>query len=189
MIRRTVLPVLLGAVLLGGLPALADENGSSEQQKVQRACSAPADSHYSAPTSSDCKKTPKGKYKGDGNYTATFYSNDVKCGEKNAQTPANPTGIRFYAGGDTSPSGGMGICSDGSGAAPLQGRVGVKGGASGIQMTVDGDKDNAGPSQATGYAIVKVGPGGASVACGKGYGTGGNGDTDNPSDANQANCG
>ena len=81
-------------------------------------------------------------------------------------------------------------CSDGSGLAPLQGRATFSGGTSGVKLIVDGDRNNAGPEEATGYAIVTAGPGGVSVACGPAYASsGGNGDSDNPVGAGQSHCG
>lgn len=172
MLRRIITPVLLGTVLLGAVPAVADGNGSTEQRTVTRSCSAKPDPHYSAPKGNDCK----GKSK---TYQATHYTNDVKCGDKNALTPANPTGVRVYGSGDpAAQSGSVGACADGSGAAPnpVQGRASVGGSpATGPRVVVDGDKDN-GPSQAQGYVIVE----GTSYRCGHGYSEGGKGDSDTP---------
>ena len=189
MIRRIALPALLGIAVLGTVPALADGNGSTEQRTVTRSCGAAADPHYSAPKATDCKTNKKFDKKK--SYQSTYSSNDLKCGSKNSLTGATPAGLQVYGGGDpTGPSGSIGVCSDGS--LPLQGRATLGGApSSGVTLTVDGDKDNNNPvtDKGTGYAVVKAGPGGASVACGKTYAKGGNGDTDNPVDASQANCG
>jgi hypothetical protein len=190
--HRFVLPVLMGTLVLGAVPALADSNGSTEQQKVRRSCTAAKDPHYSKPAKNECRKK-SGRYvapSADGKYSATHYTNDVKCGSKNEVSPSNPTGVHVYGAGDpTTPKGGLGLCSDGP--LPAQGRLGISGDSSGFTVTADGDKDNNTPatSDGTGWAIVSVGTGGASVSCGKSYDTGGRGDTDAPDDGAQANCG
>lgn len=185
MFRKIALPVLMGTVLLGGVPALADPNGSTEQRTEKRSCSAKHDPHYSKPTSKDCK----GKNK---TYQATYYSNDVKCGDKNALTPANPTGIRVYGSGDpAAQSGQMSTCSDGSGAAPIQGRASVGGSpATGPTVVVDGDKDNSN-STMQGYIIVNAKPGSApTYRCGDEYDQGGRADSDAPEERDNAGeCG
>lgn len=182
MMRKIALPVLVATLLLGGVPALADQNGSSEQRTEKRSCSAKADPHYSAPKGGDCK----GKNK---TYQATYYSNDVKCGSKNALTPANPTGVRVYVSGDPAKqTGSVDSCSDGSGAAPgaVQGRTSVGGStAKGPRVVVDGDKDN-GNETARGYLLVE----GTSYRCGHDYNDGGRGDSDAPEDKDSsADCG
>lgn len=188
MSRRILLPMALAALVLGGVPALADANGSSERRTVTRSCSAPADNHYSAPGPNDCADPS-------GTYQATHYTNDVRCGEKNSPTPANPTGIRAYAAGDqATQSGGVGVCSDGSGTAPapVQGRAGASGStASGLKVVVDGDKDN-GNATAQGYVIGEVRPAAAppTVRCGDEYADGGRADSDAPQARDtQAECG
>ena len=189
---RLVLPVLMGTLVVGGVPALADGNGSTEQQKERRSCTAAADPHYSKPAKNECRKKA-GRYVApskDGKYNATHYTNDVKCGSQNELSPANPSGLHVYGSGNpTTPSGGLGICSDG--ALPAQGRVGISGSPGGFTVTADGDKDNNTPvaSEGTGWAVVSVGTGGAGVSCGKSYDTGGHGDSDAPGDGAQANCG
>ncbi len=182
MIRKIALPVLVGTLLLGVGPALADHNGSSEQRTEKRSCSAKPDPHYSAPKGNDCKG-------GKTTYQSTYYSNDVKCGDKNALTPANPSGIRVYASGDpATQSGSIDACSDGSGAAPapLQGRASVGGSpASGPRVVVDGDKDNS-PEQAQGYLMIE----GTSYRCGHAYADGGKADSDAPEDKDSSeDCG
>jgi hypothetical protein len=192
MTSRFVLPVLMGTLIVGAVPALADSNGSTEQQKVRRSCTAAADAHYSKPAKNECRKKA-GRYVApskDGKYNATHYTNEVKCGSKNEQSPSNPSGLHVYGAGDpTTPSGGLGVCSDG--AVPVQGRLGISGSPSGFAITADGDKDNNTPvtSDGTGWAVVSVGSSGPSVSCGKSYDTGGHGDTDAPSDGAQGNCG
>jgi hypothetical protein len=186
--RRIVLPVLAGIVLAGAAPALADGNGSTEQQKVSRSCGAPADKHYSPPKGSDCKT--KGKFDKKKKYQSTYYSNDLKCGSSNSLSGPTPVGLQVYGSGDAAAqNGSLGLCSDGQ--LPLHGRVGGSGSTSGIVLVVDGDKHNDNPAtdKATGYAIVKAGTGGPSVVCGKDYASGGLGDSDTPSDASQASCG
>lgn len=183
MIRKIALPVLVGTLLLGGVPALADQNGSSEQRTETRSCSAKADPHYSAPKGNDCKGKNKKTYQ------ATYYSNDVKCGDKNALTPANPTGVRVYGSGDpTKQSGSVDACSDGSGAAPapVQGRASVGGSpATGPRVVVDGDKDN-GNETAQGYLMVE----GTSYRCGHLYSDGGKADSDTPEEKDSSeDCG
>lgn len=172
--RTVVLPVLAGALTFGVLPAAADQNGSTEQRTETRSCSAKPDPHYSAPKGKDCKGGKK-------TYQATHYSNDVKCGDKNALTPANPTGVRVYASGDPAAQrGSADACADGSGAAPnaVQGRASVGGSpATGPRLVVDGDKDNS-PEQAQGYLMVE----GSSYRCGHAYGDGGRADSDAPED-------
>lgn len=173
--RIVVLPVLAASIAFGVVPALADQNGSSEQRTETRSCSAKPDPHYSAPKGNDCKGKNKKTYQ------ATFYSNDVKCGDKNALTPANPTGIRVYASGDpATQSGSVDACADGSGAAPnpVQGRASVGGSpATGPRIVVDGDKDNA-PEQAQGYLMIE----GTTYRCGHSYADGGKADSDTPED-------
>ena len=176
MIRKIALPVLLGTVLIGAVPATADNYGSTEQRTVTRSCTAKPDPHYSAPKGNDCKGKNKGK-----TYQATHYSNDVKCGDGggNTATPANPTGVRVYGGGDpATATGSLSVCADGSGAAPnpVQGRATVGGSpATGPRVVVDGDKDN-GPAPAQGYLLVE----GTSYRCGHAYSEGGKGDSDAP---------
>lgn len=187
MIRKVALPVLLGTVLLTAVPALADQNGSSEQRTETRSCSAKADPHYSPPKGNDCK----GKNK---TYQSTHYSNDVKCGDKNALTPANPAGVRVYGSGEpTAQSGSLGACSDGSGSAPapVQGRASVSGSpGTGPTVVVDGDKDNGHPT-AQGYLVANAKPGAApTYRCGDEYAEGGKADSDTPEDRdNAAECG
>lgn len=187
MFRTIALPVVLGAALLGS-PALADSNGSTEQRTEKRSCSAKADPHYSKPTGKDCK----GKNK---TYQATYYSNDVKCGDKNAVTPANPTGIRVYGSGDPAAQNGqVSMCSDGGGSAPApapQGRASFGGSpATGPTVVVDGDKDNSNTT-AQGYIIVNAKPGSApTYRCGDEYDQGGRADSDAPEDRDNAGeCG
>lgn len=182
MSRRLLLPLAVGALLLGAAPVLADANGSTEQRTETRSCSAPADNRYSAPGPNDCKN-------GATTYTATYYSNDVRCGASNSPTPANPTGLRLYA----SQAGGVGTCSDG--ALPVQGRAGVTGGANGAKVTIDGDKDNAAPNgneTMRGWATVQVAPAPAppTVTCGDEHSQGGRADSDAPQAGrdSQAEC-
>jgi hypothetical protein len=187
MSRRLLLPVALGLLLLGGIPALADANGSTETTTETRSCSAPADDHYSAPTDTDCRNAD-GSFDADKTYQATRWTNDVRCGGTNSPTPANPTGLRAYA----SQAGGIGICSDG--ALPVQGRAGASGGADGGTVTIDGDKDNAAPNgneTARGWATVGVKPGAAPVVtCGDEYSQGGRADSDSAQARDtQAECG
>jgi len=190
--RRLVLPVLMGTLVIGAVPALADSNGSTEQQKERRSCTAPADPHYSKPAKNECKKKA-GRYvapSADGKYNATHFTNDVKCGSQNEQSPSNPTGLHLYGAGDPAkPAGGLSICSDGS--VPAHGRIGISGSPSGFTITADGDKDNNTPvtSDGTGWVVISGGGSGASVSCGKAYDGGGHGDTDAPDDGAQGNCG
>lgn len=194
--RRLLLPVAVGVLLLGAVPALADANGSTETTTESRGCSAPADSHYSAPGPDDCKN-PDGTANPGGTYQATRWTNDVRCGSKNSPTPANPTGIRVYGRADqATQSGGTGVCSDGTGAAPapVQGRAGVEGStSSGYRVVVDGDKDNAsqlGENKLQGYAAVSGGAGAPTVTCGQAYSKGGRADSDNPGPGDgQGACG
>lgn len=183
MTRKIALPVLVATLVLGIGPAVADQNGSSEQRTETRSCSAKADPHYSAPKGNDCKGKNKKTYQ------ATYYSNDVKCGEKNAVTPAGPTGVRVYASGDpTKQNGNVGTCSDGSGAAPapVQGRASAGGSpATGPRVVVDGDKDN-GNETSQGYLVVE----GTSYRCGHSYSDGGKADSDAPEDKDSSeDCG
>ena len=192
MTSRFVLPVLMGTLIIGAVPALADSNGSSEQQKVRRSCTAPADGHYSKPAKNECRKKG-GRYvapSADGKYNATYYTNQVKCGSQNEVSPSNPSGLHVYGSGNpTTPNGGLGVCSDGS--VPAHGRIGISGSPSGLTVTADGDKANNTPvtSDGTGWAVVTVGTSGPSVSCGKSYDAGGHGDTDAPDDGAQGNCG
>jgi hypothetical protein len=193
MSRRILLPVALGALLLGGVPALADANGSTEVKEVERGCSEPADSHYSAPGPEDCRDGD-GNVDPDGTYTAQYHSNDVTCGEDNSPTGANPTGIQVYASGDPAAAqGGIGVCSDGSGdaPAPVQGRAGLSGSQDdGYRIVVDGDKDN-GNETAQGYLVAEGETGGApTVSCGKAHAEGGKADSDHMEEHdNQGECG
>lgn len=185
MSRRILLPLALGVVLLGAVPALADANGSSETTTEARSCTAPADNHYSAPGPNDCKN-------GATTYQATKWTNNVKCGSSNSPTPANPTGLRLYASGEpTAQSGNIGMCSDGG--LPVQGRASVGGSpATGPTVTVDGDKDNGGHAATQGYVVIQAKPQPAppSVRCGDEYGDGGRADSDSVQDRdNQAECG
>jgi hypothetical protein len=183
MTRRMLLPLAAAALLLGGVPALADANGSTETTTVDRSCSAPADNRFSEPGPNDCKKADGSPNPG-GTYKATHWTNDVKCGSTNSPTPDNPSGIRLYA----SQAGGVGMCSGGGSlpvAAPVQGRAGVTGSTSGAKVTVDGDKDNAAPNNnetLRGWATVEAKPAAAppTVTCGDEYSQGGRGDSDSP---------
>lgn len=194
MSRRYLVPLALGALLLGGAPALADANGSTEVKTVERGCSEPADNRYSAPGPDDCKNAD-GTFNPSGTYQSQYNSNDVSCGSTNSPTGANPTGIQAYASGDpTTQAGNIGICSDGSGAAPapVQGRAGISGSAAqGGRVVIDGDKDN-GNETAQGYAVVgtPAGPGAPTVSCGKSHAEGGKADSDHmQADDNQSQCG
>lgn len=193
MSRRYLVPLALGALLLGGVPALADANGSTEVKSVERACDAPADNRYSAPKADDCRNAD-GSFNPNKKYTSQYHSNDVKCGDKNSPTPANPTGIRAYGRADQAgQNGGAGICSDGSGAAPgvIQGRAGAEGGnGQGYKVFVDGDKDNSNET-AQGYAVVEGGTAGPpAVRCGKAHSQGGRANTDSmQAHDNQSECG
>jgi len=189
MIRRLAIPAVLGLVLLGALPAFADEDGGTEQRTVKRSCGATPDPHYSAPRATDCRT--KKKFDKKKSYQSTYASNDVKCGSKNVLVPRNPSGVQVNgSGSQTSQNGHLGVCSDGSGPTPIQGRATVSASTSGVKVVIDGDKDNAGPEEAQGYAIVSAGPGGASVACGPAWkSSGGTGDSDNPKGAGQSHCG
>ena len=181
MSRRVLLPVAVGVLLLGAVPSFADGNGSTEQQTVSRSCSAPADNQYSPPGPGDCKD-------GAATYQATYYSNDVRCGDTNAVTPA-AVGTTVYAGGDPTADGGnAGVCSDGTGPepAPVQGRAGLSGSTSdGARLVVDGDKDN-GNETAQGYLMIE----GTSYRCGQAYSEGGKADSDTPEEQDSADdCG
>jgi len=194
MSRRMLLPLAAAALLLGGVPALADANGSTETRTETRSCSAPADNHYSEPGPGDCRDAD-GNFDGSKSYEATHWTNDVRCGSTNSPTPANPTGIRAYAGGDPTTSGGnAGICSDGSGTAPapVQGRAGASGStAQGARLVVDGDKDN-GNATAQGYVVVEKAPGASAptARCGDEYADGGRADSDSVQARDtQAECG
>lgn len=193
MSRRYLLPLALGALLLGGVPALADGNGSTEVKDVERGCSEPADNRYSAPGPNDCRNAD-GTFNPNGTYTSQYNSNDVSCGTTNSPTGANPTGVQAYGAGDPAAAqGGIGVCSDGSGAAPapVQGRAGLSGSqADGYRVVVDGDKDN-GNETAQGYAVVEGPTGGApTVRCGKAHAEGGKADSDHTQDHDdQSQCG
>jgi hypothetical protein len=190
MIRRALLPVAAGVLLLGGVPALADANGSTEQRTEPRSCGAAPDNRYSPPAEGDCQG-------GATTYQATYYSNDVRCGDTNAVTPTD-LGTTVYAGGDpTADGGGVGLCSDGTGPepAPVQGRAGLSGSTSdGARLVVDGDKDNAAPNgneTAQGYVLVEK-PAGAqqpTVRCGDEARQGGRADSDSPQERDtQGEC-
>jgi hypothetical protein len=191
MFRRALLAVAAGVLLLGAVPALADANGSSEQQTVTRDCSAPADNQYSAPGPGDCQG-------GATTYEATYYSNDVRCGDTGAVTPGQ-LGTTVYAGGDPTADGGsLGVCSDGTGPepAPVQGRAGLSGSTTdGARLVVDGDRDNAAPNgneTAQGYVVVDKPAGAAAptVRCGDEASQGGRADSDAPQGSDtQAECG
>jgi hypothetical protein len=198
MTRRMLLPLAAAALLLGGVPALADANGSTETTTETRSCSAPSDNQVSAPGPNDCKKADGSPNPG-GTYQATRWTNDVKCGDRNSPTPANPSGIRLYASGDQAAQrGAISMCSDGSGAAPapVQGRAGASAGtADGVKVLIDGDKENPAPNNnetAKGYAVVQAGPqpGAPTVTCGDEFSQGGRADSDSvQARDNQAECG
>ena len=187
MSRRMLLPLAAAALLLGGVPALADANGSTEVKTESRSCSAPADNRYSAPGPNDCKNAD-GTFNPGGTYQAQYYSNDVKCGAGLA--PANPTGVNVYAAGSQSTmSGRTGMCSDGGSLpvqGPVQGRAGVEASqANGAKAVVDGDKDNQAPNgneTARGWASVEAKPQPAPpvVTCGDEHSQGGRADSDAP---------
>lgn len=190
MSRRILLPLAVGALLLGAVPALADANGSTETTTEPRGCGAPADNHYSAPGPNDCKDTDGDGQTNDETYQATKWTNDVKCGD--GQAPDNPAGLHVYAGGDpTAQKGNIGTCSDGS--LPIQGRTSVGGSpATGPKVIVDGDKDNGGHAATQGYVIVQAKPAAAppTVRCGDEHSQGGKADSDTPEDRDtQAECG
>lgn len=198
MSRRMLLPLALGALLLGAVPALADANGSTEVRTVDRKCSDGGDNQYSAPGPNDCRNAD-GSFSPGGTYKAQYYSNDVQCGSS-TPVPANPTGIRVYAAGDQAgQSGRAGMCSDGGSLpvpAPVQGRAGVTGSTgSGLKATIDGDKDNAAPNgneTSRGWATAEAKPAPAApvVTCGDEHAQGGRADSDAPQARdNQAECG
>lgn len=191
MSRRFLVPLVLGALLLGSGAALADPNGSTEVRTVDRKCSEGGNNQYSAPSGSDCLN-PDGNFDPSKTYKAQYYSNDVRCGASNSPSPANPTGIRAYG----SQAGGVGVCSEGGSlpvAAPVQGRAGVSGGTSGGKVTIDGDKDNAAPNgneTLRGWATAEVGTAGPKVTCGDEHSQGGRADSDSPQARDsQAECG
>lgn len=192
--RRIVLPVLLGTALFGVVPAFADANGSSEQRSVDRSCSAGADNRYSAPASNDCRNADGSPNPG-GTYRATYWSNDVQCGDKNRPAPALPNGTSLYASGDpAAQNGSAGMCSQGGGTAPapVQGRTSVSGNRTdGFRVVVDGDKDNANET-AQGYVVVQQAPAPTppSYRCGDEYSQGGKADSDTPESRDtSAECG
>jgi hypothetical protein len=182
MSRRFLLPFAVGALLFGAVPALADANGSTEVQTVDRKCDAPSDNRYSPPGAGDCKD-------GATTYKSKYNSNDVKCGGKNVVGPTGGLGTKVYA----SQAGGIGTCSDGTGStpAPVQGRATLSGNTTdGARLAADGDKDNSNASS-QGYLIVQAKPGAApTVRCGDEHAQGGKADSDFPQDRdNQAECG
>ena len=88
MTLKKALLVLALPVLLVAVPAAAhDSSGSTEERTVSRGCSAPSDPHYSPPDASDCRKAD-GTFNPSGTYQSTYYSNDVRCGNKNQITPS-----------------------------------------------------------------------------------------------------
>lgn len=176
MIRSLLLPAAAATLLLAAVPALADPNGSTEQQQVPRECSATPDNRYSPPGPQDCQE-------GEATYLATYYSNDVRCGDSNQVV--RQQGVSVYAGGDPTTSGGSaGTCSDGEGAAaaPVQGRAGLSGSTgSGARAVVDGDRDN-GNETAQGYVAVEKGAGAQAPTyyCGDEHAQQGRADSDAP---------
>jgi hypothetical protein len=191
MSRRMLLPLAAAALLLGGVPAMADGNGSTEVRTVERSCADGGNNQYSAPSGTDCKDA-NGNFDGSKKYQAQYYSNDVQCGSKNRLV--SQQGINLYASGDQGAmTGQAGMCSDGQGAAaPLvQGRAGLgAGAASGVTATVDGDKDNAAPNNnetARGWIQVQGKPAAApTYRCGDEHAQGGRADSDAPQDRDTA---
>ena len=190
---RLVAPLLLCGLTFGALPALADDNGSSEKRTVDRSCAASAESRpdnnqYSAPTGQDCRDA-NNKFNGAATYKATYNSNDVNCGAENG-TPKNPTGIGVWGKGGTD-SGAVGLCSEGTGPVSQPGQGRVSGGLSGdgVVLVVDGDKDNA-VVPAQGWVSVRVGPSGPSYKCGDEHADGGKSDSESPQERDNATeCG
>jgi hypothetical protein len=173
--------------LVFAAPAMAhDQSGSTEEQTVTRSCGAASDPHYTAPGPNDCRRAD-GSFDPSMTYQSTYYSNNVRCGDRNQVTPApaNATGIRVYGGGSpTSQSGYLSVCTDGSGTAPnpVQGRATLAGGAAeGAALTVDGDKDN-GHATAQGWIKIEKGlnANAPTYRCGDEHSQGGRADSDHP---------
>ena len=98
----------------------------------------------------------------------TVYTNDVRCA-KGAKADAQ--GVRVYQTSSGTTSGGIGICTDGTGAlgsrVPIQGRAVAQGSQNGGTVYVDGDKHNQ-PAPMQGWARIdgKFGPSAPTVRCG-----------------------
>ena len=167
-----------------------DEAGSSETQTVQRSCGAETSKQYSPengvgqPSCNDAT----GKFDPSRTYTATYYSNDVKCGS-NGKVADAPVGT-VYATGSPSPSGHAGLCADGDEQVKvIQGRAMVGGSfqEEGMHVVIDGDKDNSQNAAAQGWAKAGFDLGGPYVRCGD---DNGRKDSDNPTfEDSQADCG
>lgn len=179
---RGIVPIAAALLLLGAVPALADANGSTEVQTVDRRCGDGGNNQYSGPGPNDCKGA-NGAFDPNKSYKSQYNSNDVKCGRTNAETPDNPAGVTVYRQGNvTEGSGGLGTCSDGGSLpakTPIQGRADVSGSSSGGKVVVDGDKDNA-VAPAQGYAVIegKPQPAPPTVRCGDDHSAGGKADSD-----------
>lgn len=190
MSRRALLPIAVTALLLGAVPALADANGSTETQRVSRACNAPADNRYTPPGPNDCKN-------GATQYMSTHNTNNVKCGETNQTNTRNPSGVMGYRNtGNPTQGVSAGMCSEGGSLpaqVPVQGRAGVDVTPSkGAKVVVDGDRDNTQHPAAQGYVIAEARPQAAAptVRCGDEYGQQGKADSDSPEGRDtQAECG
>jgi hypothetical protein len=172
-------------------PVLAgDEAGSSETQTVQRSCGAPSSKSFSPESGAgqnECKNPTTGQHDDSRTYTATEYTNNVKCGSS-GQVQNTPVG-HVYATGTPSPSGHAGLCNDGTGAVPVQGRAMVAGSddEGGLHVVVDGDKDNTQNAAAQGWIKVGGTTAGPYVTCGD---DAGRKDSDNATaDDAQGDCG
>lgn len=168
-----------------GASGPTDESGSTEARKVKRSCGAKADSHYSPSSGKDANACydSNGNFRSGGSYTATHYNNDVTCGSENRITGSGATDT-WVAGTADTDGGYVQYCADDF--TPGHGRVTARGDADGsVQVVVDGDKDN--PEEISqGWASATVSADGPEYRCGKSYAEGGRGNSDAPTNADNA---
>lgn len=191
--KRNIAALGLGVLTLLAVagPVRSDEAGSTETQTVKRSCGADASKQYSPESGKDlneCKNPATGQLDPSREYNATYYSNDVKCGNTGKVADA-PVGTVYAAGNPSGPSGHTGICADGDEQVKVvEGRAMLAGSddEGGLHLVVDGDKSN---SQSAARGWIKVGgtTAGPYVQCGD---DNGRLDSDNATpDDTQADCG
>lgn len=160
-----VVVLVLGAVALGA-PAGAHDFTGHEEQEETLACPLPREAvpaNQEPPDDTECRDQDIPDE--EETYRGMVWDNDVECAE--GEEAATPVGNIYAIGDPAALEGGIGLCNEGSGAVPVEGRVRLEGSqeSQGFTVTADGDRDNE-PEQAQGFAQVYAGLAGPSVRCG-----------------------
>ena len=152
--------LLLMALALVGGPVAADDITGHEEDTRTLDCPGPegVPNNQEPPGPGECDEPEETTYEG------KYWDNDVQC---NSGGTATPVGDLYFDGDEGDLWGVVGLCNDGDGALPVQGRVHARGSEEdgGFTVTADGDKDND-PEQAQGWAQVYAGTDGPSLTCG-----------------------